>query len=137
MKDIDMTKMQQVKELTELRRRIAQLEALEAERRQAEETLLEDERLRVLSQVGIAAAHNINQPLTVVMGQTDLLLTHMGPNAPQRRNLEAILKAGQEISKIVNKMNTARQYVTTPYLEGIDMVDFDSAGQEGIQQRVA
>ncbi len=137
MMDTEKTDMQYVKELTELRLRIAQLEALEAERRQAEQALLETERVRVLNQVGVAAAHNINQPLTVVMGHTDLLLTDMGPDDPQRHSLEAIFKAGQEINEIVSKMNTARQYVTTPYVDGVDMVDFDSAGQEEIQQRVA
>ena len=137
MKDTEKTDMQKVKELAELRRRIAQLEALEAERRQAEEALLEAERTRVLSQVGVAAAHNINQPLAVVMGHTDLLLSHMSPDAPQRRSLEAILKAGKKISEIVIKMNTFRQYATTPYVGGIDMVDFDSAGEDEIQQRVA
>lgn len=96
--------------------------------------LLKAERFRVMVETAGAAAHEINQPLTVLIGMTERLMKKLDPDDPERYKLEAIFGAGEEIKVIVQKMRTARKYVTKPYLNGIDIVDFNEAAeQEGPQ----
>jgi DNA-binding response OmpR family regulator len=92
-----------------------------------QERLLEAERHRVLTQAAGAAAHEINQPLTVLMGTAQLLEMRMSPDDPNRESVEILFRAGERVSEIVKKMGDARQYVTKPYVSGIDIIDFDAA----------
>ncbi len=106
-----------------------------SERRQAEEATREAERLMVLAQAAVGAAHEIFQPLTAVIGQAELVLSKIAPDDPKRKDLEAIIRAGYQISDIVNKMQTPRRYATRPYVKGVDMIDFDAAAQEEREDR--
>ena len=96
-----------------------------------QEQLLEGERVKVLAAASVAAAHHINQPLTVIVGMVDLLSKMTAADDLRRPYIESVGEAGERISEIVKQMVAVRQYVTTPYLRGIDMVDFDAASQEG------
>ena len=95
-----------------------------------QERLIEAERNRVLSQAAGAAAHEINQPLTVLVGTAELLLYQLPPQDQHRESIEALHEAARKISDIVKKMGDIRHYVTKPYLEGIDIIDFDAAASE-------
>jgi len=100
------------------------------ERRRAEKTEREMERVRVLAETAGAAAHEINQPLTVLIAVTEIMLMQAAPDDPQRPNLEALYKASERISGIVRNMEGVRQYATKPYAGGVDIVDFQaSAGK--------
>ena len=88
------------------------------------------ERSKVLTQTAGAATHEINQPLTVLMGEAELIKRQISPDDRHRRGIEAIHKAGENISKIVKKMKDIRQYVTKPYVGSTDIVDFDRASRE-------
>jgi DNA-binding response OmpR family regulator len=89
--------------------------------------LIEAERNRVLTQAAGAAAHEINQPLTVIVGTTELLMYQMPEDPQYRESFEALREAAQKISDIVKKMGRIRQYVTKPYIDGIEIVDIDAA----------
>jgi DNA-binding response OmpR family regulator len=92
-----------------------------------QEHLVESERLRALAQTAGAAAHEINQPLIVIMGNAELLMMIMDEDDPHRKQMETFRKAGKRISEIVNKMASIQQYVTKPYVKGKDIVDFDAS----------
>ncbi len=102
-----------------------------SERRRAEEALREAERLRVLAQAAVGAAHEIFQPLTAIIGQAELVLSRMASDDPRRKDLEIIRRAGYQVSDIVTKMQAPKRYATKSYIEGVDMIDFDAAAQEG------
>jgi DNA-binding response OmpR family regulator len=92
-----------------------------------QERLLEAERVRVLTETAGGTAHEINQPLCVVLGKTDMLLSAMAADDPHRRYAEDIYKAGEKIDEIVRNMRAVRQYATRPYIRGINILDFDGA----------
>ena len=98
--------------------------------KKAEEAMTEADRLRVLIETAGAAAHEINQPLTVAVGLADVLLAGMADDDPKRSTLKSIQDAAMRISKIVQNMQRARRYVTTPYAMGSKIVDFVAAAQE-------
>ena len=91
--------------------------------------LLEAERTRVLAETAVAAAHEINQPLTVMMGNAQLILTGLIDDDEQARLLETIRDEGERISEIVKKMKASRRYVSKTYIKGIRMIDFEASAQ--------
>ncbi|MDA0748029.1 MAG: response regulator [bacterium] len=94
------------------------------------EQLLETERLRALMQTAGAAAHEINQPLTVLIATADMELATMSEDDPYRATIERFKTAGERISKIVQKMESVKQYVTKSYIRGVDIVDFEASGEK-------
>ena len=100
-----------------------------------QDRLMEAERNRVLMQAAGAAAHEINQPLTVLMGTAQILFGTLAADDPHRDGIEAMNRAAERINAIVKKMGEIHQYVTKPYLEGIDIIDFDAASGESRTDR--
>ena len=100
------------------------------ERKQMGQALLNAERTRVLAETAGAAAHEINQPLTVIVGLTELLEETISPDNPHRGKIDGLHTAAQRIADIVLKMNTVRQYAAKPYVQGANIVDFDAVSQE-------
>lgn len=96
-----------------------------SDRKRAEAAERESERLRVLAETAGAAAHEINQPLTSLLGETELLLRK--DCGETRETLETIHRSAQRISEIVSKMKNTRQYVTKPYMPRVDIVDFEGS----------
>ena len=95
-----------------------------------QERLLELERTRVLTETAGAAAHEMNQPLTVLMGCVELLKGQPEGTRPQASLLERIYTAAKRISEIVRKIGGARAYTTRPYVSGTRIVDFDATAEE-------
>lgn len=90
----------------------------------------------MLTQMASAAAHEIFQPLTEVIGRTELLLAEMNPNDPRRSQVEAVHRAGWKISEIVKRMGSLRRYAVRKVVDGVDIIDFDAATRiESSQQR--
>jgi len=100
------------------------------DRVKAEQALREAERVRVFTETAGAAAHEINQPLTVVMGTLQMMVADVGSDDPHRKQLERVLEQAEKISEIVKKMLTAHRYVTKPYAQGMEIADFDASVQE-------
>ena len=91
-----------------------------------QDKILEMERHKVVVEVAGAAAHEINHPLTVLLGLTEHLLKNASPEEIET-HLNAIKDAAQDIHKIVEKMKSANKYAVKPYLRDVNIVDFDSA----------
>lgn len=100
------------------------------ERKQMGQALLEAERTQVLAETAGAAAHEINQPLAVIVGLTDLLADKILPDTPYRAKIDTISAAAQRITDIVLKMNTVQQYTTKSYIQGASIVDFATTSQK-------
>ncbi len=102
--------------LDRLKRQVQELarerEALKGEidqRRQAEETLRQTEKLAAMGQLLAGVAHELNNLLSVIVGGTDLLRTMVG-SGPLREEAEEIAQAGERCARIVrNLLALARQ----------------------------
>jgi signal transduction histidine kinase len=106
----------------------AELEEAQKAQRQAEKT-------QVMLETAGAAAHEINQPLTGLLGTTELLLWEMKPDHPLRDSLELITKLSTQIVDIVRKMESATKYVTKDYALDARIIDFESACREGDREK--
>ena len=87
------------------------------------------ERMKTLTLTAGAAAHEINQPLTVIIGNSDILLLKLDAENDVRHNVEHIREAGKRISEIVKKMGEIKLFVTKPYVGSTNIIDFDASAE--------
>lgn len=95
------------------------------EQRELREMLVKAERLAAIGQVGIAFRHEINNPLTTVIGNAELLLERY-EHAPQEdlvKRLQTILDNSLRIVEIVNRLKAIKVEKTVDYIEGVKMTD--------------
>lgn len=115
--------------LQDVRHGIERYELIQ-EKRKLQEQKIDAERVRVLVETAGAAAHEINQPLTVIVGVADLMAMVMKPDDPQLKRIDSIRDATVKIGQILMQMREARRYVTKPYCKGQDIVDFGAASSD-------
>jgi len=99
----------------------------EAELRQARERLERAEKAALVSELAGAAAHELNQPLTSVLGFTELLFRRTREQEKGRDELGAILREAERMADIVKKIGKITRYETTPYVGKMRIVDLDRA----------
>lgn len=88
------------------------------------------EKTRTLMQAAGAMAHEIAQPLSVVMGQAQLLQMWGNDDSKADGRYTAIYQAGQRVDDILRKMEAAQRYALKAYLDEGEIVDFDAAGED-------
>ncbi|MBT4138670.1 MAG: PAS domain S-box protein [Candidatus Latescibacteria bacterium] len=100
-----------------------------SERKEMQASLQEVERAKVSMQTAGAAAHEINQPLSVVLGLSQILLRMGLPDDATREDIESIYAAGLKIKEIVQQMATIQKYAITTYVDTTEIIDLNSASQ--------
>lgn len=109
---------------------IEQRKAVEGELRKANEKILaqtkaviEEERLKVLLQMAGATAHELNQPLMILLGNIELL--EMDRQNPKKliEHIGKINKAGKRIADIIKKIQKVRHVAKKSYSGGDDIID--------------
>jgi signal transduction histidine kinase len=108
---------------------VDQRERLSIERRltHAEEKLRETEKQAMIAELAGAAAHELNQPLTSVLGYADLLKRKIPAGDPGYRPVEIIYREAERMAEIVRKIGRITRYETTTYLGNVRIVDIDKA----------
>lgn len=109
------------------------------ELKHAQEQLVEAERQKVVVQMAGAAAHELNQPLTVLLGHANLLVRHMEPDNPYRSTFEVIERNTRKISEIVARLGKLARYRTLEYMEGEPILDLhasDEAEIDGLEDEL-
>ena len=89
----------------------------------AQEKLAVSEKQTVAIELAGAAAHELNQPLTSIMGYTQMLLRKLEPDSPQQRALETILSESERMAAIVRQLGSVTRYETKTYVGGAQILD--------------
>lgn len=110
---------------TDLRGRIRMEEQLQ----EATESLERSRRQAVVAELAGAAAHELNQPLTSLLGYAELLIKRIDADDPNRRAVETIHNESKRIADVVKKIGQITEYRTKAYVGGARIVDLDSASE--------
>jgi PAS domain S-box-containing protein len=88
------------------------------------EKLLKAERLGAIGEIVVAVRHEINNPLTTVIGNVELLLEHYGESDKHlAERLETILNNSLRIAEIVKQLKAIKGDRVVEYVKGVSMTD--------------
>ncbi len=79
---------------------------------QAQEQILAQERQAIVAELAGAAAHELNQPLTSVMGYAELLKRRLQPETGAYSAAEVIFNEAERMAEIVRKIGKITKYET-------------------------
>lgn len=117
---------------TDLRERVR----VEQQLAQAQEKLALSEKQALVAELAGATAHELNQPLTSVMGYAELLLRKLPSDSPFFRAAEVIHRESQRMAEIVRKIGKLTRYETKSYVGEQKILDLDrAAGDDPDGQR--
>ena len=105
---------------------------MEARLRTAQEELREHEKSLALAELAGTTAHELNQPLTGVIGYAELLMRQLARDSPLYGAAEVILTESQRMAGIVRKIGKITRYETRSYLGGTKILDLDKAAPESV-----
>jgi signal transduction histidine kinase len=77
-----------------------------------------------------ATAHELNQPLTSVMGYSELLARKISDESPNHRAVNAIYQEAQRMAEIVRKIGKLTHYETKSYVGEQRILDLDRGADE-------
>lgn len=108
---------------TDLRDRLQ----LERKLSDVETRLEESEKNAVLVALAGTAAHELNQPLTSVMGYAELLKRKLKETDASWRSVDIIHREAERMAEIVRKIGKITRYETKEYVRNQQIVDLDKA----------
>jgi PAS domain S-box-containing protein len=96
---------------------------------QAQEKLLKTEKQAMIAELAGATAHELNQPLTSVLGYAELAKRKLQNPEEARRILDIIIKETERMAEIVRKVGHITRYETKSYVGGQRIVDLDRSSE--------
>jgi PAS domain S-box-containing protein len=108
-------------------------ERLKIEQRlvQAQEKLVVTEKQALIAELAGTTAHELNQPLTSVMGYSELLKKKLSPEDSNYRAVDIILREAERMAEIVRKIGRITRYETKAYVGSTKMIDLDKSADPG------
>ena len=92
-------------------------------------SLIEKEKLQGILEMAGAVCHELNQPLQVVSGISELLTMDIQENNPLYKKMALIKEQTERMGEITLKLAKITSYETKDYLEG-KIVDIDKSSKE-------
>jgi PAS domain S-box-containing protein len=108
---------------TDLRDRIRIEERLQA----AQEKLVLSEKQALIAELAGTTAHELNQPLTSVIGYAELVKRKLAPDDSHYRAIDTILQEAQRMADIVRKIGQITRYETKTYVGSTQILDLDKS----------
>ncbi|HWE25011.1 MAG TPA: PAS domain S-box protein [Myxococcales bacterium] len=102
---------------------------VEAELQKAQAKLALAEKAKVASELAGAAAHELNQPLTSILGFSELLFRRSENDGKGREELEQILHEAERMALIVRRIGKIARYETMEYVGNRRIVDLERSSE--------
>lgn len=80
-------------------------------------------------QLAGGVAHELNQPLTIIITTSELLARRDPAKHDPRPHLHQLIQASERMSDVVQKLERATSYRSKPYVGEIRIVDIDGSSQ--------
>ncbi|MCP5052359.1 MAG: response regulator [bacterium] len=104
---------------------ILDLHQLNQKIQEQQKELLEKEKLQSILEMAVTISHEFSQPLSVIIGYTDMLLNTMEKSDPMYPKLKKILSNGENLAEIIRKVRSITNYRSITYSGNAKMVDID------------
>ncbi len=101
---------------------------------QAQEQILAQERQSIVAELAGAAAHELNQPLTSVMGYAELLKRRLERGTNAYSAAEVIFNEAERMAEIVRKIGKITKYETKSYVGRARILDLDRSAPSSTPQ---
>lgn len=101
-------------------------------RHQAENLLLQHEKMKGVMEMAGAVCHELNQPLQTILGNSEIMLLDLTPDHPLAKRLKNIQEQVERMSKTTRNLIKITRYETKQFPQGrvIDLVRAARAAKE-------
>jgi PAS domain S-box-containing protein len=97
---------------------------------QAQQKLAVTEKQALIAELAGTAAHELNQPLTSVMGYAELLKRKLTREGAEYHAADIIVRESERMADIVRKIGKITKYETKSYVGGQRILDLDKASDD-------
>jgi PAS domain S-box-containing protein len=111
---------------TDLRDRLRMEQRLQA----VQDELRNRERQSILAELAGAAAHELNQPLTSIIGYSELLCRQLPAQSPMAQAASIIINQAERMAEIVRRIGKITKYETMSYVGDATILDLEKASRE-------
>lgn len=98
---------------------------MENQLQQAQEKIVHSERQAVIAELAGTTAHELNQPLTSIIGYAELMRRKLGEEHPMQKPLAVVRGEAERMAEIVRKIGKITHYETKAYVGSTRIVDLD------------
>lgn len=112
---------------SDLRERLRMEETLQRAQKQIEVS----ERQAAVVELAGGAAHELNQPLTSILGSAELMQRKITHDSPIAGSVRTILAEAERMAEIVRKLGQITRYERKPYVGVSHIVDLDASSKSG------
>ncbi|MFZ5892207.1 MAG: PAS domain S-box protein [Myxococcota bacterium] len=103
---------------------------IQAELERAQDELRAHEKQAIVAELAGAAAHELNQPLTSVIGYAELLRHRLASSPEHLSALQIIIDQAERMAEIVRKVGRITKYETKNYVGDAKILDLEKASEE-------
>ncbi|MFO0664705.1 MAG: PAS domain S-box protein [Polyangiaceae bacterium] len=103
---------------------------MEQQLQQAQEQIIAQERQAIIAELAGTAAHELNQPLQVVLAYAQLMQRKLSGESPVREAVDVVATEVQRMADIVRKIGRITKYETKDYMGTQRILDLDRASPE-------
>ena len=100
---------------------------IQTELENVQEELRNKEKQAIIAELAGAAAHELNQPLTSVIGYSELLRRQVEPGSQLAQAVAIIISEAERMAEIVRKVGRITKYETKTYVGGARILDLEKA----------
>jgi PAS domain S-box-containing protein len=96
---------------------------------QAQEKLIETEKQALIAELAGTTSHELNQPLTSIMGYAELLQRRFSSEDVNHRAVSAIWSEAERMAEIVRKIGRITRYETKTYVGDTQILDLEKSSE--------
>ena len=116
-----------VRNLIKLKKMQDELVELNRELKETQEKLIEKEKVSAGVEMAGAASHELNHPLTAILGNLQLVMSKLPEGDPLGKRVDKVLNQVDRMVEIVKKIGQITRYRTKEYAENVRIVDIDKS----------